>query len=83
MSKTDLTVLNDAELVIVKEGMGHETLVVWHGGQTFNVYTTTHNAEQPLRETTAFTVSDEHGEAVDRETAKEHAQEWLDEELAE
>lgn len=52
------------------------TAVVWHGGISFNVYAVgrRHSA---LTEFDVFSVSDEVGEPVDRETAVEHMTDWL------
>lgn len=77
MTKCNLATLDGAELIIVEQTGFSELLVAWFGGTTFNVYAKTNDGEYPLDERTVFSLSDENGEPVDRETAKEHAREWL------
>lgn len=83
MTKTNLAALDGAELIVVEQTGLTELLVAWFGGTTFNVYVKTGDTDYPLDERTVFSLSDENGEPVDRETAEEHAREWLQETIEE
>lgn len=52
------------------------TVVSWRGGTTYNVYAVGSRSDA-LTEVDVFSLSDEVGEPVDRETAVEHMTDWL------
>jgi hypothetical protein len=52
--------------------------VVWRGGTTFNIYTTGPDGEPPIHEVDVFSVCDDNGEPVPRDTAEEHMLEYIE-----
>lgn len=51
--------------------------VAWHGGNTYNVYTLAPGDETPVMEVDVFTVSDDLGEPLPLEEAKEKVNDYL------
>ena len=76
MAKTTLKNALDGARAVEFDESGAK-FVVWHGGTTFNVYHTTHDAGF-VRELTMFSVSDDEGYALDDEAARDRIDEYLD-----
>lgn len=72
------SVLDGAKAVKVDDNIPMITGVVWYGGTTFNVFSGTGTDE--LQEVDVFNVSDENGRPVDRDTAVEHMEDYLERE---
>jgi hypothetical protein len=74
------TALDGAKAVKVSDDsqFGHEVIVVWYGGTTFNVFVS--NGGMGLVETDMFTLCDKDGRSPDRDTAVRHMEERLERE---
>lgn len=68
-------ILDGVKLVKAYEFGACETVMVWHGGTTTNVYSV---CDGTWEETTCFNVSDANGKPVSREEIEDHMEEFAE-----